>query len=376
MRTRPLRPRQLAGAMLLAALLAAAACRPATPTVALPETPSLVDRVHGHLVWSEPRGGIRTLALPGGTPTVLRPAAPDGVETFATVLEVSGPDVEGRIAYLEDHFFGVDAADRRHCLKSMRIDGTEDRVVFQRPGSLLSGSGPTGQAATGRRLALSHRGGQVLLLRDVAPAQLPGSLLHEGELVVWDVTSQTSRDGGLRALDGPLAWLPDGRRFVAVALLAREDLPENLDGFAQLGEVERDWPRLPVVVIGELGRGIVTHLGLGSECLVSPDGAVVWFGGHIGQQQRRWSRFEVATGALGPVELPGLAGSPVAAATPDLVLYMALPTAGAEAPWTSGGSRPGGTPLLTIKVADPTARTFATVLPALDPRASVSFGAR
>ncbi|MBL8724448.1 MAG: hypothetical protein JNK49_10405 [Planctomycetes bacterium] len=341
-----------------------------------PEAPRLLDRVQGHLVWTEPRGGLRLLTLPAGVATVLRPAAPDGVPTFATVQAVGGPDLEGRIVCLDDHFFTADAAQQRHCLLSLRIDGRDERVVFQRPGSLRRGAGPTGRVATGEHLALSARGGQVLSLRDVAPVQLPGALLHEGDLEVWDLQSQSARDVGLRALDLPVAWLPDGRRFVAVALLPREELPADLDGLTQLGAEARSWPRLPVVVLGEVGRGIATRLGLGSLAVVSPDGAVVWFGGAVGQQPRSWARFELATGALRTVELPGLAGRPVAAAAADLVLYTAWPTSGAELQWTSLGSRPGGVPLVTIKVADPGTKAFATVVPAFDARGSVSFGGR
>lgn len=363
-------------APLLATLLAAAGCRPAIPVVPGPEAPQLLERIHGHLVWTEPRGGLRMLALPGKVPTVLRQAAADGVATFATTHAVSGPDAEGRIVYLEDHFFTVDEAQRRHCLKSLRIDGGEERVVFQRSGSLLQGTGPAGLMATGRQLALSPRGGKVLALREVAPVQLPGSLLHEGVLEVWELASQGARDVGLRALDLPLAWLPDGRRFVAVALLARVELPADFDGLTELGEVERSWPRLPVVVVGEVGRGIVARLGLGSLSVVSPDGAVVWFGGAIGQRLRSWVRYELAGGARRTVALPGLADRPIAAVAADLLLYTAWPTAGAEVQWTSLGSRAGGTPLATIKVANPATKGFATILPVFDVRESVSFGGR
>jgi hypothetical protein len=360
----------------LGAFLTAAACRPAIPVVPGPEAPRLLDRVQGHLVWTEPRGGLRLLALPRGQPTVLRPAAPAGALAFASVHAVAGPDADGRIVYLEDHFFTEAPAQRRHSLKSLRIDGSEDRVVFQRPGSLLGGAGSRGLVATGEHLALSARGGQVLALREVSPVQLPGALLHEGELEVWDLSSQSARDVGLRALDLPVAWLPDGRRFVAVALLARDELPADLDGFAQLGAVARSWPRLPVVVLGEVGRGIVMRLGLGSLAVVSPDGAVVWFGGAVGQQPRTWACFDVASGSVHTVELPGLAGRPIAAAGADLLIYTAWPTAGAEPQWTSLGSRPGGSPLVTIKVADPETRAFATLVPAFDARGSVSFGGR
>lgn len=357
-------------------LLVAAGCRPEVPRVAGPESPLLTARLYGHMVWEVPRGGIQTVRLPDGDSAVLRPAAPDTATAFPTVHSLSGPDAEGRIAYVEDHFFTADEKDRRHCLKTVRIDGTEDTLVFQRPGSAMQAVGAAGHMAIGRHLALSRRGGQVLLLRDLVPVQMPGSLLGEGTLEVWDVASRASRDLGLRILDAPLAWLPDGRRFVAVSLVARQELPGDFHGLAELGEVERNWPRLPVVFLGELGSAAVVRLGLGSEAVVSPDGAVVWFGGSIGQLRSHWSRCELATGAVQPVELPGLAGRAFAAATNDLVLYQGWPTAGAEERWTTVGSRPGGTPLVTIKVADLGARTFATVVPWIDPRSSLSFGAR
>ena len=41
-----------------------------------------------------------------------------------TIHALSGPDIEGRIAYIEDHFFVANQKNRRHVLKTIRLDGT------------------------------------------------------------------------------------------------------------------------------------------------------------------------------------------------------------------------------------------------------------
>ena len=147
-------------------------------------------------------------------------------------------------------------------------------------------------------------------------------------------------------------------------------------GFAELGVAERGWDKLPALFVCDLAGGRRELLGLGTEAAVAPDGAWIWFGGWVGQTRLPWWRIEVASRRIERLDLPGLAGSVVAVVEADLALYVGWPTAGSELRESVAGSRPGGTPMVTIKVADRGTREFATVLPYLDPRSRVSFGTR
>ena len=60
------------------------------------------------------------------------------------IHSLSGPDSEWRVAYIEDHFFVADEKNRRHLLKVIQLDGTEDTDLFSRPGDTMWGHGEIG----------------------------------------------------------------------------------------------------------------------------------------------------------------------------------------------------------------------------------------
>ena len=45
-------------------------------------------------------------------------------DEFPYIYALAGPDEEGRIAYIEDYFFVPRDSDRRHLLKTVKLDGT------------------------------------------------------------------------------------------------------------------------------------------------------------------------------------------------------------------------------------------------------------
>ena len=371
-RVRRGRGSRVALAARLVLLAGCAGCQPDVPTVPGPESSALLASLQGQLVWEEPRGGIRTLQLPAGTPAVVRAAAARDTASFPVVLALGGPDELGRIAYLEEDFSTGPAAspDPAPRLKTIRLDGTADTVVAR----WAAGPQANGARAVGVHLALSRRGGHVLLLRDLEPRQWPGSLLYEGRLELWNVDDGSHRALGLPALEAPLVWLPDGERFLACVGAARSELPTDAPGLAHQGDQERTWDRLPALYCCEVATGRRVLLGIGTEAAVAPDGSVAWIGGYLGQQRLPWVRVDLVTGAQQPVAVPGLAGRIVAAASAEVVLYQGWPTAGTEVRWTAAGSRPGGVPLLSIKAAHLGSQAFATILPYLDPRSRLSFG--
>jgi len=69
-------------------------------------------------------------------------------------------------------------------------------------------------------------------------------------------------------------------------------------------------------------------------------------------------------------------GRVIALLEDDLVLYWSLPTAGAPARFTKNNSPlVGPKPMPTIKLAEIRSQRFQTVLPYIDPRDRLSFGA-
>src|SRR4051794_26112179 len=92
-------------------------------TVPGPESDKLLPAADGYVVTDNPPGGITAVRLPDLKAFVVRPAGPPDERDVATVHALSGPDAGGRIAYVEDH-------DRRHRLKTVRVDGTGDAEVF------------------------------------------------------------------------------------------------------------------------------------------------------------------------------------------------------------------------------------------------------
>jgi hypothetical protein len=90
-----------------------------------------------------------------------------------TIHALSGPDAEGRIAYIEDHFFVADEKNRRHLLKTIRLDGTHATELFSRPGDAMWAKSP-GHGEIGDDLALSPVGGRVAFLSGLVNTQMPG----------------------------------------------------------------------------------------------------------------------------------------------------------------------------------------------------------
>src|SRR5207244_6217250 len=107
-------------------LTSARAQAPPMPAAEPVETNDLANRASGCVVMTHPVGGIdavRLRTLEGITvrqPRIGRPA----------ILAVSGPDEEGRIAFIEE-----DSSARRYSLKTIRPHGNGEEDIFTRPSS-------------------------------------------------------------------------------------------------------------------------------------------------------------------------------------------------------------------------------------------------
>lgn len=346
-----------------------AACSPKVPTVPGPETPELLARLHGHLVWGLPRGGIAAMSFPGAAQSTVRAAAQSDTQVFATVHSLSGPDHEGRLAYVEDHFFTADEKDRKHVLKTIRIDGTNDTVVFERAGSPLAGAAG-GKARIGRYLALSPTGGQVAFVKELEGQQMPDALLQVGTLEIVDLATGTSKLVAEHVVDQPLAWLPDGKRLLHVSLVPKTALPAGAIGLQGPGTLELAWERVPAVHVLDLSTGASSYLCVGSRPIAAADGQSAWIGAWQSRAKLTWVHVDLDGKNQKLFTIPGDANGLLAATPEKLVLDWAWPTAGG-----ASGMAGEGTPLLSIKGIDPDTQQFVTLVPQIDPRSSISYGA-
>src|SRR5205807_755765 len=142
-----------------------------------------------------------------------------------TIHALSGPDADGRIAYIEDHFFVANETDRRHLLKTIKLDGTQDTELFSRLGNAMWAATPAGHGEIGHHLALAPVHGRVAFLSGLSSVQMPSAYLHVGSVEIWDVDKKAGRKRDIRALDEGLAWFPDGKRLAYVKLVDPKATP-------------------------------------------------------------------------------------------------------------------------------------------------------
>lgn len=360
---------------ILMALIVCSVCASQVPTVAAPESKQLASRVDGCIVWSAPRGGIAALSLPEMSKFVVRPPAPEGVDVFATVHALSGPDVEGRIAYIEDHFFVANEKERKHLLKTVRIDGSGEVRLFERSGSAMWAGSLAEHGEIGLHLALAPSGDRVAFLSGLTPRQMPGLLWSAGSIEVWDVVKKARITTIQPAIDSNMSWSPDGKRLCYVRLVARGDLPPAAAGLDRYDVSLRSWGEVPAVYVFDVDSGRSCFLHVGWLPVVASDGKSALVGGWISRSEMAWSRVDMERGDSKPVRWPGDAQGAIAVAPEGLVVYWGWPTEGAVARFTEHNSQPRGRKaMLTIKVALLDSGEYQTLLPHLDPRAHISFG--
>src|SRR5438132_12843320 len=132
-----------------------------TATKAETEAKDLVAKAAGTLLIKENGGlDIAVVTLPSlKKQAVTLASAEVRKDEFPYIYALAGPDEEGRIAYIEDYFFVPRDSDRRHLLKTVKLDGTGVQTLFTRPKDAMWNS------VIGREsLALAPVGGRIALL--------------------------------------------------------------------------------------------------------------------------------------------------------------------------------------------------------------------
>jgi hypothetical protein len=251
----------------------------------------LLPGTSGYVLRAQRGGGIQAIRLPTLETTTVRPAQSWNDRDWPTIHALSGPDVEGRIAYIEDHFFVARERDKRHLLKTIRLNGTADTALFSRPGDALWAASAAGKGEIGRALALSPTGGRAAFLTGLVPVQMPGAYLHVGSIEIWDIDRKENAILRANAIDDALAWFPDGRRLAYVRLAGPGEIPGLGPRDPAFGKGFRTWAKLPCVFVLDVDTGAETFLHEGWSPVVSRDGRFVLVGDHEGG----WMGVDVAT---------------------------------------------------------------------------------
>ena len=330
-------------------------------TVPGPEQRDLALKLSGYVLMDQPVGGMVAVSLPRLEKTLVR-APGSGV---GVVHSLSGPDEEGFIAYVENH-----ASAGRHYLKSIRLDGRQDEMLFERPGDAVFERG------VGTALALSPRGGRVALIGRLSRFQTnrPSFPLRIGPLELWELRSKSGVDTGIRALDRRMSWFPDATRLAYVELVPAEKAPAvSAPDADHFGAGFRGWEAVPVVRVLDVKTRARRTLHIGWDPVVSSDGESVL----LRDGDNRWRLLDMQSGVSRPVAWPGDAGGAIALAPGNLVLYWGLPTHGSPPEFTRIYSESvGPRPMKTLKVAELETTRFQTVIGSIDPRREISIGGR
>ena len=364
---------QSISALLMLSLLAGG-CAQRLPTVDGPEATDLVKQVTGYIVMNggadeqnRPEGLILAITLPNlKKEMVLKPPAVPSVD-LPTLHALAGPDTEGRIACIEDHRFVISEKDKRHVLKSVKLDGTEEQELFVRRKAALWSD------AIGEQLALAPVGGRIALVSDLTAVQMhePPAYLRTGAIEIWDISKKTGRKVGVTALDDSLSWFPDGKRLAFVELVPAEKFARTTPEMGDFGAGFKKWEKIPVVHILDTDTGKKTRLHVGWQPVVSSNGETVL----VQDFDNRLRMVTVAERVSKSIQLPGYWGRSIAVLERDLVLYWGLPTTGLSPGYTKhNSSLRGPKPMPSLKLAEINSGKFQTVMPYVDPRDRISFG--
>ncbi|RIK80515.1 MAG: hypothetical protein DCC67_09240 [Planctomycetota bacterium] len=345
-----------------------------SPTVDGPEASDLVERLRGYVL-TDDTGDVTAISLPDRTSRVVYAPRRTANGLGATIHALSGPDREGRIAFIEDYFFVASQKDKRHLLKTVRVDGTNASQVFSRPGSAMWATTAAGNGEIGSYVSLAPTGGNVAFISRVENKQMPGALLSEGSVEIWNVNDKTGRDVQVVAIDEPMSWFPDGKRLAYSAFVDRDALPKGVAGLKEFGNYFGEvWDQLPAIHVYNVASKQSELMCVGWQAVVAHDGKAMFVGGWGGGEYR-WLRFDLAARVAEPLVLPGVSGALLGDNADGCLLYIGLPTTGEKLQFTTNNSPLRGPKLkLSVKAATPRGDSFQTIVSAIDPRSNASFG--
>jgi len=328
----------------LAALLLEPACR-TEPTrfVAGPEDPALLQDLPGSIL-------VRDVHAAPIDCEIERYTLPDrghrAWKLFHGATNFSGPDEEGRIVYnVDDHgldLYGTQFIPSSHDIRVAHLDGRAEEILMHEEGLLWGGN----------VLALSASGGWVAYIQSrVGGAQLL-TILRIGAGV------RSHHDLGLKSA-GDLHWLKDGKLLILSRSLEWKDTPPEFRPAEPAPSWNGDPGSVAVVCVFDIETGKERILCRGERPLpVTGQKAL------LARDETGYFTVDAETGErIRPGRpLPGAWGSHVVGALDaDRVLYLARPTEGTKVRTYYEPSRYAYCARPTIKVADLTRGTFATV---------------
>jgi hypothetical protein len=333
---------------------------PEAVTVPGPESNSLLPKTNGFVVMAQACGGMVAVELPTLRETVIRRQSSVESDDMPTIHAMSGPDDQGRIAYIEDHVFARHDKDQRHLLKTIHLDGSGDTALFSRPGDAMWAETVIGHGKIGKAFSLSRTGGKVAFLSGTHEHQMPQALLMEGSVEIWDINKKTGTKTDLVALDAGLTWLPDGKHLVYVKLIDRK--PTGPADPITASYLQWNWDKIPAVFIRDLETQTDTLVHTGWNPLVSVDGSKVLTYGFAGCG---YYCVELGSGKIFPLTGPG-SGRPVAMLDDTTLLAECYPTQATKVKFHGAWPIHGPREVLALKLTRTDSNTFQTVIQYLD----------
>jgi hypothetical protein len=307
------------------------------------------------VIWSEPVGRILAVSFSKLTPRLV-------FEAKHPIRSLAGPDEAGHLVFTE-----IAGSKLRVC--SGHLDGRAASTVLE------SSIEQTGAREVGDYLALAPAGSRLAVLRNTKSKQMPRSLVREGFIEVCELLGGEIRKTKILALEAPMTWAERGRSLVFSRLVPRDQVASGAPGRELFGEYLSVWTAWPTIWKLDIESGTEEFLAVGWESCGWIARDRVMIGGWPSISQKAWLILDLSSRECELLILPGVVVGPVGGTNSGEVLYRAWPIAGSKIQYAGNHSPLARAPqMVTIKLLDPTIGVFATVVPVVDPRTSVSFG--